>query len=119
PLAVARARDTAGGAAVDDNLRALLRQRIGGEPDELLARVALLLELERALADEVVLVELRQPRHPRRPQVRLRVGVLADDHVLLLEPEDPLRLESERGRALGDEAAPELPRRRARPGQLA
>src|SRR4029079_14311436 len=48
---------------------------------------------ERPLADEVVLVRLDEPRHVRVKHVRLRVGVLADDHALLLEPDDPLRVE--------------------------
>src|SRR5207253_9952333 len=66
------------------------------EADEQLARPALARELERPLADEVLLLELRDPRHVRVEHVRLGVGVLADDDVLLLEPEDALRLETER-----------------------
>ena len=60
--------------------------------------------LRRPLADPVeLLVVLHEPRHRRLVQVRLGVGVLADDHVALLEPEDPLRLEAERR---GVEVAP-------------
>ena len=52
--------------------------------------------LGRPLADEVRLVGLHDPRHRRLEQVRLGVGVLAHDHVPLLEAEDPLGLETER-----------------------
>ncbi len=43
-----------------------------------------------------VLVELDRPRHRRAERSRLGVGVLADDDVLLLQAQDPLRLEPER-----------------------
>ena len=56
--------------------------------------------LERPAADEVLLlVELDDPRHRGAVGRRLRVGVLADDHVQLLQAQDALRLEPERPRA--------------------
>ena len=52
--------------------------------------------LERPLADEVlVLVELDDPRHRRAVGRGLRVGVLADDDVQLLQAQDALGLEAE------------------------
>ena len=63
--------------------------------------------LDRKLADEVVLVHLRQPRHRRGEEVRLGVGVLSDDDVPLLESQDPLGLEPEGTGAFGDEAVPQ------------
>src|SRR3990172_5791903 len=109
-FAPARARDPAGGQALDDDLRAfggenVFLHRKAAEP---LLLLALREVLERVLADEVVLVELREPRHPGRVEVRLRVGVLPDDDVPLLEPENALRLEAERTRALGHEPAPQI-----------
>src|SRR5262249_59743258 len=53
-------------------------------------------------------VEVEDPGHPGREKVRLRVGVLTDDHVPLLETEHALRLEPEGGRAGGDERIPEV-----------
>src|SRR5205823_5247228 len=92
------ARDATARAPGAHDLPALRRHRAVRhlEADQELARAALLRVLERPLADEVLLVELRDPRHVRVEDVRLRVGVLADDNVLLLETEDPLRLEPER-----------------------
>ena len=97
-VAPARARHAAAGAAVDDDLAALERHDavLHLEADELLAEAALEHVLERPLADEVVLVELGDPGHRRLEHVRLRVGVLADEDVHLLEAQDPLRLEAER-----------------------
>ena len=85
--------------AVDDDLAALDRNRAGRalEADEHPLEAALGDLLGRPLADQVeLLVVLHDPRHRRLEQVRLGVGVLADDHVALLEAEDPLRLEPER-----------------------
>jgi hypothetical protein len=64
--------------------------------DEALARPLRGDALERPAADEVVLIELDDPRHPGGDRVRLRVGVLPDEDVLLLQAQDPLRLEPER-----------------------
>ena len=94
----------AGRPSIDD-LGALGREHVllHREADEPLLLLALREVLERELPDEVVLVQLRQPGHVRRVEVRLRVRVLADDDVALLEAEHTLRLEAERPRALSDE----------------
>src|SRR5439155_9370266 len=91
--APARARHATGRPAVDDDLTALERDDAVRhlEAHEPLAIAAFLDLLERPLADEVVLVDLDDPRHVRAQRVRFRVGVLADDDVLLLEPENPTR----------------------------
>src|SRR5439155_10469348 len=95
-VAPARARHAPGRAAVEHDLAAL-----GGndavlhlEADEQVAEAALAHVLERTLADEVVLLELDDPGHVRLEGVRLGVGVLADDDVHLLQPQDALRLEA-------------------------
>ena len=73
--------------------------------------------LERPLAHEVVLVELDDPGHVRLERVRLRVGVLPDEDVHLLEAEDALRLEAERPDAeVGARARGSCPRRARRTG---
>src|SRR5215472_16294056 len=51
------------------------------------------------LADEVVLVQLDRPVQPGAEAPGQAVGVLADDEVALLQPQDPLGLDAERGRA--------------------
>ena len=66
------------------------------EADEHPVETALADLLDRPLADEVVLVELDDPRHRRLERIRLRVGVLADQDVHLLEAQDALGLEAER-----------------------
>ena len=85
------------------------------EADEHPAEAALGDLLRRPLADPVeLLVVLHDPGHRRLEQVRLGVGVLADDHVALLEPEDPLRLEAERCDVRGRRPARAACPRRAR-----
>ena len=87
------------------------------KPTSCSRKPALLHVLERPLADEVVLVELDDPRHARLEDVRLGVGVLADEDVHLLEAEDPLRLEPERPDAeVGARARGSRPRRARRTG---
>src|SRR5215469_13241292 len=54
---------------------------------------------ELGLADEVVLVQLDRPVQPGAEAPGQAVGVLADDEVALLQPQDPLGLDAERGRA--------------------
>ncbi len=51
--------------------------------------------LERATPEEIGLVKLHHPRQARAVRVGERVGVLADDDVLLFETQDALRLEAE------------------------
>ena len=119
-LAAARARDPTGRPAVDDDLRTLgghdvVLHREADQPLPLLPRGEM---LDRELADEVVLVELRQPVHVRGEEVRLGVRVLADDDVSLLEAKHALRLEPERARAGGDDRVPEELARRAREMEL-
>src|SRR5919109_4784685 len=97
--APACARDTAHGPALLDHHLAALRRHAAVlhlEADQLLAIAAGADVLEGPLADEVVLVELDDPRHVRLERVRLGVGVLADEDVHLLEAQDALRLETER-----------------------
>src|SRR5207245_7861104 len=90
--------------------------------DQLLAEAALLHVLERPFADEVVLVELRDPGHAGLEHVRLGIGVLADEDVHLLEPQDALWLEPERTdpeiRAVLEQGVPEVFAVRAREVQL-
>src|SRR5262249_54479466 len=96
-VAAADARDSPGGLPADDDLTALERDlarralEAGKHPPEPTFGHL----LGRPLAGEGVLVSLEGPGHRGFEQVRLRVGVLADDHVTLLEAEDALRLEPE------------------------
>src|SRR3954447_22466337 len=73
PLADTRARHATRRLPVLDDLRAFLRQRPvrNREPDEPLLDPALLDELDRPLADEIVLLLLDDPRHAGRQKVRL------------------------------------------------
>ena len=89
----------AGVAALVDDHRALGRHVAVGEreADQRGRRRPLGVVLERPLADEVLLlVELDDPRHRGAERRRLRVGVLADEDVHLLQAQDPLGLQPER-----------------------
>src|SRR6478735_8061869 len=109
-LAPSRARHAPGGEPLDHDLRAFGREDVllHREADEALLLLALREVLERELADKVVLVQLREPRHAGREEVGLRVRVLSDDDVALLEAEHALRLEAERSRSLRDERIPQM-----------
>ena len=94
PLA---ARDPADVAAVADD-----RRPFGGhgradhlETCEDVARPALSGRGECVPPDEVGALALDQPAHRRTARIGQGVGVLADDGVLLLEPEHPLGLHAE------------------------
>ena len=50
---------------------------------------------QRRLAEKVVLVQLHHPAQPSPKRCRERVGVLADDDVLLLQAQDALALQTE------------------------
>ena len=119
------AGDPPGGLPVDDDLTPFDRDRAGRalEADEHPAQAAVEDLLRRPLADELeLLVVLHEPRHRRLVEVRLRVRVLADDDVTLLEPQDPLRLEPERRclqvGALLEQRVPDVLGERAREVQL-
>jgi hypothetical protein len=81
-----------------DHARALGRHPAprAGEPDEPLGRRLGVEALEATLAEEVVLVGLDRPAEPDLERIGFRVRVLSDEDVLLLQPEDPLRLQTER-----------------------
>ena len=66
------------------------------EAGQHLARAACRDRRRRVAADEVRLLGLDHPAHARLERARERVRVLADDRVLLLEPQDALRLDAER-----------------------
>jgi hypothetical protein len=74
-----------------------------GEPDQPFARRLGVEALEAALAEEVVLVGLDRPAEPDLERIGFGVRVLSDEDVLLLQPEDPLRLQD---RTDGSRAAP-------------
>src|SRR4051794_32754962 len=119
-LADPRARHATRRPPVLDDLRAFLRQRPvrNREADEPLLDPALLDEFDSPLADEVVLLLLDDPRHAGRQEIRLGVGVLADDHVRLLEAQHALGLEPERDRALRNQSVPQMFRSTRRAVQL-
>jgi len=95
------------GSAVAHHLCALGGQGVDRqrEADETLAHRDV---RERPLSDEVFFVLLDDPRHAGSDQIRLRIGVLTDDHVCLLETEHALRLEPERSRAACDQGVPQM-----------
>ena len=96
---MAHARDPPRRLAADHDLAALYRDRAGRalEADEHPLEAAVCDLLGRPFPDPVeLLVVLHEPWHRRLVQVRLGIGVLAHDHVALLEPQDPLGLEAER-----------------------
>ena len=101
----ARARDLADRpvAVVGEHRGALVGHVAVGQREADERRLGRLLggALERPPADEVLLlVELDDPRHRGAVGRRLRVGVLADEDVHLLQAQHPLRLEAERADAV-------------------
>src|SRR5690242_17583744 len=83
-------------ALFDPNSRLGARK---GEADELTCQRPLAQDGKAALADEEPLIHLDRPVEVRFARRGKAVGVLPDNDVALLQPQDPLRLDAERTQA--------------------